>query len=1118
MIQEILCNFILHNTSHCMTKNLLVFFVGAILAGNASFSQAPELWGITINGGNYNEGTIFKTDGNGENQSVIYSFEILNPGMHPLFLKLCETPDGKLYGMTGNGGINGYGVLFEYNIETGVYNRKVDFDGVNSGKYPEGSLIQTASGKLYGMTTRGGMNDLGVLFEYDPFSDTIIKKIDFNGTDNGANPSLSLMLASNGKLYGITSNGGAYNCGVLFEYDPSNGTFTKKVDFDDVNYGKKPIGDLLQANNGKIYGLTNQGGANNYGVLFEYDPVTDTIIKKFDFDDVNYGSNALSGLIQAADGKLYGTMNMGGANSFYGIIFSYDISADTLVKLFDFDGSSNGGNPQGSLLEGNNGFLYGTAFAGGINNMGVLFKFDPVTGNYNKIYDFIQDEGANPKGTLIQASNGKLYGTTSKGGLFDYGVIFEFDISIENYKKKIDLNQPLYGTCPRGTLLYASNGKFYGMTVNGGIYDYGVLYEFDPVTGKYKKIFDFDGLNNGKNPSGSLCQATNSKIYGLVTSGGAYNFGTLIEYDPITNTFTKKIDFDGINNGGLPAGSLIQASNGKLYGMAMVGGSYFLGTLFEYNPIVDTLIVKVHFDGFNTGSMPTGNLTQASNGKLYGMTYQGGAMNIGVLFEYDINADTIAKKLDFDGINYGGYPSGSLTESVNGKLYGMNSMGGSNFEGVLFEYDINTDTGQKVFDFDGSNYGSTPEGSLLQASNGKLYGMTSFGGINNLGTLFEYDPVSDTLIKKLDFDRTNGARPGMALIETNICYPTNSTIDAIACESYTSPSGNHIYDASGTYIDTIPNSCGADSLITINLTINTNQIGDTIATACDSFSWYGNTYTSNGDYTHTLQTINGCDSVITLHLTVNNSETGDTTVTACDTYSWYGNSYNTSGDYTHTLQTINGCDSIVTLHLTVNNSQTGDTTVTACDTYSWYSNIYTSSGDYTHTLQTIKGCDSVITLHLTLNSVDITVSQNGDTLIANQNNAVYQWINCATYLPVLNATKQFFTPDSSGEYAVEITYHGCTSTSDCYEVNVPETDLCNIRIFPNPSYGEIFIDPDKATIVSIKLFDTAGKEIYANTNRLTNLFSLHLNLASGVYIMSVKTDCKIQNYKLVIFK
>jgi uncharacterized repeat protein (TIGR03803 family) len=169
-----------------------LFFSLLLISGilfNKTYAQ-PELWGMTSEGGKYNIGTIFKTDINGENHSLQYSW-FRYGGASPFHSELCKASNGKFYGMTYSGGTNNYGVLFEYDPDTDVYTKKMDFDSIK-GSNPYGSLMQASNNKLYGMTYMGGANDYGVLFEYDPDNDTYTKKLDFNKI-NGSRPYSNLI-------------------------------------------------------------------------------------------------------------------------------------------------------------------------------------------------------------------------------------------------------------------------------------------------------------------------------------------------------------------------------------------------------------------------------------------------------------------------------------------------------------------------------------------------------------------------------------------------------------------------------------------------------------------------------------------------------------------------------------------------------------------------------------------------------------------------------------------------------------------------------------------------------------------------------------------------------------
>ena len=183
---------------------------------------------------------------------------------------------------------------------------------------------------------------------------------------------------------------------------------------------------------------------------------------------------------------------------------------------------------------------------------------------------------------------------------------------------------------------------------------------------------------------------------------------------------------------------------------------------FSFDPSSSTYKKMFDFD-FDNGTNPSGSLIQGSDGKLYAMTvgYDPGEESSApaVIFSFDPSSSTYKKNLDFDGTN-GAHPRGSLMQASDEKLYGMTNQGGSNDSGVIFSFNPSSFTYKKTFDFEGTN-GAKPSGSLMQASDGKLYGMTSEGGSNGKGAIFSYDPSTSTYTKLKDYNGVNGANPGI---------------------------------------------------------------------------------------------------------------------------------------------------------------------------------------------------------------------------------------------------------------------------------------------------------------------------------------------------------------------
>jgi uncharacterized repeat protein (TIGR03803 family) len=381
-----------------ISKVLLILTMVGLLINHSYAQNQKQLWGVAF-GGQNDAGVIFKTDASGNNEMVKYNF--VEPGGDP-YGSLMQASDGNLYGMTYYGGANNVGCLFQYDPRTWTYTIKYDFDFAD-GRYPEGTLMQATDGNLYGMATSGGTsstNDNGVIFKFNPQNDIFTKLFDFDGATTGGSPYGALVEANDGMLYGMTYQGGVNNMGVLFQFNPGNNTFTVKVNFDGAEKGQNPYGSLMQATDGNLYGMTTGGGFNEYGVLFKFNPQNSSFSKILDFDMVTNGGNPDGSLIQAKDGKLYGLTSAGGAHS-QGVLFQFDPLTSSILNKFDFDYAPNGSSPYGSLMQAFDGNLYGVINNGGTNDLGVLFQFNPVTSTFTKKLDFNGTNGSNPQYTHL---------------------------------------------------------------------------------------------------------------------------------------------------------------------------------------------------------------------------------------------------------------------------------------------------------------------------------------------------------------------------------------------------------------------------------------------------------------------------------------------------------------------------------------------------------------------------------------------------------------------------------------------------------------------------------------------------------------------------------------------
>jgi uncharacterized repeat protein (TIGR03803 family) len=752
-------------------KNIL-FLLTAVYLFNFANGQSHALFGVTEKGGSDGIGVIFKCNPDGSGYEDIYNFRYTHKESEPLYTRLIQASDGKLYGVTYAGGLNNLGCLFSYDISTGMDSTLLSFNGAN-GAYPSGSLMQASNGLIYGMTSVGGTNNKGVIFNFDIVTGKDSVLLNFNGVTDGYNPYGGLVQASNGKLYGTTYYGGLNNEGTYFMFNP--GTHKDSMIINGCAGGcsfGNPTGSLIVGNTGYLYGMTtNSTVVGGTGSIEYINPTTNYANDLYGFLASGPGT-PYGDLIEAKNNVFYGFTYTGASPYSQGLLFSYKAPSAAITPLVTFTGL-NGSYPTGSLVQASNGLLYGMTSRGGVNGYGVLFSLDTTTNTITKRLDFNWQNGAYPEGSLMQASDGKLYGMTSAGGAGTYGtgVLFYFDPSTNKDSVLFSFYTAPYGVNPVNGLIQANNGLLYGTTISGGTQGSyggqdGVLFSIDPNTYQYNVEADFNDAV-GAYPFGGLIQASNGLLYGMTNQGGKYTDGTLYSFDIITKKDTAL--WNGSSTPGQrPYGKLFQDTNGLLYGMCIYGGFYSDGTLLNFNTVSNVGTPLIDFNGTD-GSDPYAGLIKASDGKLYGTTTAGGVSNFGCIINYDISANKENMLISFSGPD-GEYPYGDLIQDTNGLIYGMTTSGGLYNKGVLFSYSILRNTDSVVVNFDSIHNGQYPYGGLVQDSIGRLYGMTSSGGSNNYGVLFRYDPHTgkDTTLVNLrisnrhnifSFNGSKGANP-----------------------------------------------------------------------------------------------------------------------------------------------------------------------------------------------------------------------------------------------------------------------------------------------------------------------------------------------------------------------
>ena len=401
---------VLHNFSN-NGKDGFAPYAGVI------FDAAGNLYGTTLQGGAYDQGTVFELSpaGGGWKETRLHTFNPnVKDGLGP-YGGLIFDGAGNLYGTTGNGGSGRGGTVFQLSpVVGGGWREKIlhnfNYNGGKDGIVPYASLIFDAVGNLYGTTLNGGPGSCtnrngdvvgcGTVFELTPKADgawteKILHRFDNRGTD-GYFPYASLVLDASGNLYGTTFYGGAHGYGTVFELTPQAGgswTETMVYSFCSQSFctdGSVPFASLIFDAAGNLYGTTQQGGGGG-GTVFELTPSgggawTESILASFSDsgDEAAEGTFPAARLIFDAAGNLYGTTASGGANG-WGTAFELSPGAaggvwtEKVLHNFNYNpyNGTDGADPTCGLIFDAAGNLYGTTFSGGSGRYGTVFEIRP---------------------------------------------------------------------------------------------------------------------------------------------------------------------------------------------------------------------------------------------------------------------------------------------------------------------------------------------------------------------------------------------------------------------------------------------------------------------------------------------------------------------------------------------------------------------------------------------------------------------------------------------------------------------------------------------------------------------------------------------------------------------
>ena len=386
------------------------------------------------------------------------------------------------------------------------------------------------------------------------------------------------------------------------------------------------------------------------------------------------------------------------------------------------------------------------------------------------VHHFNGTDGSYPQSPLIFDAAGNLYGTTTAGGAYGGGTVFELSpaagggwtqtVLYSFYANASDGFSPLAG------LVFDAAGNLFGTTIGGGLYEYGTVFELSPKAGggwTETILHNFGDGTDGAYPAyGSLIFDAAGNLYGTTSSGGAFTCqgnggcGTVFELSPRPGgEWTESVlhNFGVGTDGYSPEAGLVQDINGNLFGTTTYGGTVFCavaeysgcGTIFELTPAGGgswTETVVHDFSGGMDGATSIAGLTLDAEGNFYGTTEEGGPSNLGTVFRLSPAglewSESVIHSFSLDAGGWGP-GAGTLVLDAAGNLYGTLPFSDRAFE--LSASGVET----ALYTFD---HNDSPWGGLIPDADGNLYGTTWYGGLEECdgtypgcGKVFKLSPV-----------------------------------------------------------------------------------------------------------------------------------------------------------------------------------------------------------------------------------------------------------------------------------------------------------------------------------------------------------------------------------------
>lgn len=533
------------------------------------------------------------------------------------------------------------------------------------------------------------------------------------------------------------------------------------------SHGAYPYAGLASDGLGHLYGTTYSGGSQNLGTIYRVgiDGSDPTVL--FSFGGYFTGSRPLAAPTFDGVSTLYGTTFAGGDHDL-GLVYRINIDGTGFQVLHEFSGPVDGANPVAPLTLDGAGILYGTTQAGGDTGHGVVFRMATDGTGFAYLWFWGPTDGAQPD-TKLLLNGTTLYGTTFSGGTYDRGVLFRVDTILTALVKIHEFGNPAIpgdSSYPLSNLILV-NGLFvelYGTTYSGGAFGGGTVFRVRTNGAAFTTLHSFDGsTSDGYVPIGGLVRDGSGNLYGTTEFGGASNLGTVFKMNATGSSFELLHSFTGGPTDGYHPENQLVLENGNLYGTAVEGGVNARGVVFRLSTSGESYGLLHDFDVDGNRPEP---LVRGEPGVLYGATTWGGTSGFGTVYRIHEDGSGYEILRSFNGgVSDGKYPLGGLTFVPPNHLFGVTDSGGFFGEGTLYSLSTDGSAFSIVYSFSNApGFAYDPRGAPVFDGVDTLYGTTRLGGLHGEGTIYEVKiGFSPTFLFSFG-EPGMGRRPGPSLL------------------------------------------------------------------------------------------------------------------------------------------------------------------------------------------------------------------------------------------------------------------------------------------------------------------------------------------------------------------